>query len=476
MTCPAGFITSKRTSFADMTEAMDLGQTLHWWDFDIKWTDNHFRASQLEPLRQMGDDLADNALAALNIKPGQDALAALREYTSRPIEDQPSDAPRKLLEHVMMVPEWVDWEQVKRGQDVYWKYIYYITLILLHFSLVGGFAAPKFVKVLDSTGYLRGSKTKERVFDTNQFLLDVFNTPESLSPGFGNMGWESIVRVRFLHAGVRARLTKISSAHSKFYNVQEHGVPINQEDNIASLFSLSSAMWTVMENRMGIVMERSERKDYLHTWRYIAHVIGVDDVLSVTSSPERADACLESVSLHISDADERCGQMCTSFFEQLGSKTWLRLILTTLRLPDPIKVHFAWAEVMLGPAFWSMSGMPNMTRGYRLLMRILQRLMSMELWVASKIMPRWALWIRRGFVRRLMVTAAAIESSRSSRTHFSLKALPKEGGAKDSDLKDMVSDESGKKDPSRVVLGRSMLQASTAAVGMALLLSYRPYR
>lgn len=84
------------------------------------WSEKHFPASRLEPLRQVGDLVADNALAALDVKPGQDALAVLREYTSQPIELQASDAPRLLMQQLMTVPDWVDWAQVQRGQEVYW--------------------------------------------------------------------------------------------------------------------------------------------------------------------------------------------------------------------------------------------------------------------------------------------------------------------------------------------------------------------
>lgn len=68
----------------------------------------------------IGDVLADNALEALQVKTGEDALMALREYTSRPESEQENLAPGLLMKHLMTVPEWVDWEQVKRGQEVYW--------------------------------------------------------------------------------------------------------------------------------------------------------------------------------------------------------------------------------------------------------------------------------------------------------------------------------------------------------------------
>lgn len=68
----------------------------------------------------IGDALADDALEALQIKTGEDALKALREYTARPEGEQESLAPGQLMKQLMTVPEWVDWEQVRRGQEVYW--------------------------------------------------------------------------------------------------------------------------------------------------------------------------------------------------------------------------------------------------------------------------------------------------------------------------------------------------------------------
>jgi hypothetical protein len=94
------------------------------------------------------------------------------------------------------------------------RYCLFISYALLHFSLAGGFSVPKITKVLNSTGYLSGKKTKERVLETSQFVLDVVHSIDYLQPGTG-VAWESIVQVRFLHASVRARLSKISRTHSK---------------------------------------------------------------------------------------------------------------------------------------------------------------------------------------------------------------------------------------------------------------------
>ena len=82
---------------------------------------DHYPASQLEQLRILGHDLADNALKALRIKPGQDAYNVLVTYISQPKGEQEDPAPRLLLESMQSVPGWVDWEQISRGQAVFWS-------------------------------------------------------------------------------------------------------------------------------------------------------------------------------------------------------------------------------------------------------------------------------------------------------------------------------------------------------------------
>lgn len=84
------------------------------------WTEMHLPASRLEPLRKIGDPLADNAVEVLKVKQGENAFKALIAYVSQPEEKQESPAPRLLMQQLMTVPEWVNWEQVKRGQEVYW--------------------------------------------------------------------------------------------------------------------------------------------------------------------------------------------------------------------------------------------------------------------------------------------------------------------------------------------------------------------
>lgn len=120
MACPAGFTVPRKAPYAEMTETLQLGTRFFYYGYDITWSDKHFPSSRLEPLRQLGDELADNALEALKIKPGEDAYKVLLAYIARPEHEQESPAPRLLMEQLMTVPDWVDWQQIRRGQQVFW--------------------------------------------------------------------------------------------------------------------------------------------------------------------------------------------------------------------------------------------------------------------------------------------------------------------------------------------------------------------
>ncbi|KAG0246603.1 hypothetical protein DFQ27_002902, partial [Actinomortierella ambigua] len=133
-----------------------------------------------------------------------------------------SSAPRRLLDQLMHVPDWLDWKRIERGQDVFWRHVTYIAAGLVHFSLAGGYNSPKFMKVLTSTGYLTGNGTKARIYETSQFVTDVMRSIEHLRPGTG-VAWKSIVQVRLLHSQVRCRLALLSKAHAKYYSIEYHG-------------------------------------------------------------------------------------------------------------------------------------------------------------------------------------------------------------------------------------------------------------
>ncbi|KAF9564453.1 hypothetical protein EC968_004505 [Mortierella alpina] len=419
MSCPAGYTfdtTARVAPYAAATETYEPGQRIKHWAGDIIWTKNHFPASRLEPLRRLGDPLADDALAALEIKPGDDALEALLAYTAQPLDEQKSPAPQRLLTQVMTVPDWVDWDRLERGQQVYWRYYPFMQSTLLHVVTASESSFPRPMKVFNSTGYLLGKRTKRRLDETSQFVHDMIHSPEYLRPGSGT-AWKSMIQVRFLHAGVRARLVKISRGHPKYYNLEEYGVPINQEDLLHALFAVSALVWRVLELRLGVPMTTQEREDYLHLWRYVGYMMGVDDILGVTQTPGRADACVESLVLHLADPDAESGQQLLNWARSLHPPP--KKVLGLLEL---YKIHMALVEKMIGSESWTIQKLPPTAWPYRVVRDLVNCIMFVDLWLVRNV-SRW-FHFRSSVIREHMIRSLSRRLG-NKRTRFELKEVPK---------------------------------------------------
>lgn len=234
------------------------------WDAAV-----HRTAEELEPLRQIGDDLMDALLDALDPAPGDDVLELARCAASK----DPNGLEARFLHSVEAVPEWVDWSLIARGQEVFCRHLPASGAVLYNMSLVGGFSAPKITKVLEQSGYLVGSPgaVMRRLFETGRLLIDSCAADGALRPG--EVGWASALRVRALHAKVRRRLLRRQGQHA--WDGAALGVPINQEDMAVTLLAFSYNVLMGLELVRGEPLPDDEQAAYLHLWRYIGHLLGV---------------------------------------------------------------------------------------------------------------------------------------------------------------------------------------------------------
>ncbi|KAG0247118.1 hypothetical protein BG011_001996 [Mortierella polycephala] len=214
-------------------------------------------------------------------------------------------------------------------------------------------------------------------------------------------------------------------------------------------------------------MTTQEREDYLHLWRYIGHMMGVDNVLNATISPERADACLESIVLHLVDPDAESGRLCEGLLKSMAPKpTILHKITNAIGfLPDPFKVHMALAEHLLGPEVWKDNGLPKMTRPYRVFRQIIMYFLYFDLWLVTK--SPWWFRLRSPLIQggHYKYIERVIGKKRSQ---FALKEVPKDG-SQFSLESEVVTDERGME----FKAWSQMLTAASAAIGVALVLSQR---
>lgn len=109
---------------------------LNSYGYTFRLTKHHMTPEQLDPLKHKYDVLGSEASEVLdalypppppragwysktkaeNPQPDRDTYALLRDNVNKDPKLQ------KLWDEVNTVPEWVDWEQIQRGQDVFYRY------------------------------------------------------------------------------------------------------------------------------------------------------------------------------------------------------------------------------------------------------------------------------------------------------------------------------------------------------------------
>lgn len=108
------------------------------WGYTFQWTSEHWSSEYMRPLKYSYDTLAEECLEKLDeISPPFDSQLprnqnrSTNKAASLPKRDLYSLLQKHELEdeklhqlwtEVNTVPEWVDWDQIARGQDVFYRY------------------------------------------------------------------------------------------------------------------------------------------------------------------------------------------------------------------------------------------------------------------------------------------------------------------------------------------------------------------
>jgi hypothetical protein len=229
---------------------------------------------RLLPFLYRQDPPADEVVQAFAREPvGWAGLdRALREGPA------PGDPPElhRLVEQAADVPPWVDWTRIARAGRVFFRSGIAGGITLGAKSLVHGYCSPGGNKPLAFSGRLYQDVPK-RLAETGRFVQAV-NEPDGMRPH--HPGWAATLRVRLMHAEVR-RLIHDSGK----WRPEHWGAPINQHDMVATTLLFSKSFIDGVRTFGGRV-DPDEADDVLHLWRWVGHVIGVDDGLLPTSEQE----------------------------------------------------------------------------------------------------------------------------------------------------------------------------------------------
>jgi hypothetical protein len=178
---------------------------------------------------------------------------------------------------ITAVPQWVDWEQVRRGQLVFKRYAFSMMIGFAFQGFAGEIvAAPGPAKVLDRTGSLSRHNITPRVEATLlQWLMKVTQSPESLR--VDGQGFISTIRVRLRHAAVNRHMVNASNSSSSSLDATPHDIPINTYDSILILtFFCCNPIWKQLP-QLGVHLSIQEVEDFVALYRFLAYLLGVPD-------------------------------------------------------------------------------------------------------------------------------------------------------------------------------------------------------
>lgn len=238
-------------------------------------TSNRWSDSFLDAMRLVGDPPADAVIRDLvqrhDVERVNQLLRSLVRNDDIVSEEMPVSVGAYLADSAAL-PGWADWQMIRRGEAFFDENWPVVVTLLFCASLPSAYAAHKGAQVL----YLTQRMTQHvhrRIFETAQFILDVM-APGGLSAQ--GRGIRSAQKVRLIHAAIRQLLEHEPRWRSQWHD--EWGTPINQEDLAGTLMTFSLQILLGMK-RFRIPMEPGDEEAYLHAWKVVGHLMGVQDAL-----------------------------------------------------------------------------------------------------------------------------------------------------------------------------------------------------
>jgi len=227
------------------------------------------------------DELGARLADAIRMRAGQPGKVTMRQFRTAleqgvaAVPDAP-DALRDFFAEVETVPDWVDQDRIERGATVFRRMGRNAGDILLQLSLIGGYRFGGPTDLLVMTDGLTGPATVRRLAETQKWGVSL-QSPQALRPYAE--GWRLTVHVRLMHALVNAE-------YADRWDSERWGLPINQTD-LASTLGLFDGVPLLGCRLLGARFTRQESDDYMHLWRYVGHLLGVDPDFLVDREHDR---------------------------------------------------------------------------------------------------------------------------------------------------------------------------------------------
>ena len=332
---------------------MRRGRRLFKW---LLGSDPHPTPGQMASIRQAmlaGDPLADAVVAMYHRLPagqGRKLLDQALEQGLHTVDDPPEEL-TALFHQVDHEPIWLDREQLRLACEVSHRVGLAGELVLRNLSLMGGYLAAAAAKPLAFTGEL-DRMANRRLVETGKFWIDV-TTPGGLERD--RDGFKSAVRVRLMHAQVRAMLLKSDKWDPAW------GHPLNQWDSMATILEFSVIFLSGLRS-LGFLFSKREREAVVHLWRYVGYLMGVDERLLPACEADAMRALYQVIAT-IGESDEdsrRLGEALARASLQDSGDGWLAKRLGRLEYT----LRAGYTRYVLGDDAGDKLGLPRTATKY----------------------------------------------------------------------------------------------------------------
>lgn len=171
-------------------------------------------------------------------------------------------------------PSWIDHEAFRTG-----TYAFYKNADLMLIAFVTGVLVEGFSTLISKSFRITGrvAATKRRLQQNNRQLVDIF-MPGGLHRN--GDGWKLSVRVRFVHARIRALL-----ANSDEWRQESWGVPVSAA-HVGLAISVFSKRLLDYASLLGAEFSAEERASVMAIWRYAGHLMGIPESILYTDESE----------------------------------------------------------------------------------------------------------------------------------------------------------------------------------------------
>jgi ER-bound oxygenase mpaB/B'/Rubber oxygenase, catalytic domain len=222
----------------------------------------------LNQKRLQTDPAADTVVEQIFTSGQAAAINSVMKQVWRNDQPLPETLPagmQTFFEETARIPAWADTKLMEQGRLFFAKNAQALLTVLGYYSLPYCYAAADGAEVLFLSEKIRHNTT-QRLTETGQFVLEVMSENAFAPEG---LGIRSCQKVRLMHAAVRYHVLKSDNWNMTW------GKPVNQEDMAGTNGAFSFISLRGLD-KLGIPYTLAEAGAFLHLWKVIGFLMGVD--------------------------------------------------------------------------------------------------------------------------------------------------------------------------------------------------------